>query len=264
MSRAGLHRQKKPSTQQPNEGQQYGSYRIVPPRQQAQKCSGKTDLCREVINTTLRSFPSYTSETEIKSLYQKNAGEEALSRCEDEMYEMDILLETVRRFIAILDEFYENNSEDDSVDFSKHGINECIYRELLCKIYGERGAEMFDVLKKTPQKCLLIIKQRLEQKQMEWREIQGEWCQIWKKVQEKNYHRSLESRVQSARTACCKEQCPPCVTDMKTLLEKGDSERTFSFQTEDIMQDMHAVIVRTVKRKSFYDQGRAECRGGIC
>ncbi|XP_033936002.1 LOW QUALITY PROTEIN: uncharacterized protein [Pseudochaenichthys georgianus] len=62
------------------------SYRALPKTYQQPKCSGRTALCKEVLNDTWVSFPSWSEDSTFVSS-KKTPYEEQLHRCEDERFE---------------------------------------------------------------------------------------------------------------------------------------------------------------------------------
>uniref|UniRef100_UPI00358F1ACD paired amphipathic helix protein Sin3b-like n=1 Tax=Myxine glutinosa TaxID=7769 RepID=UPI00358F1ACD len=62
------------------------SYRALPESYQQPKCSGRTALCREVLNDIWVSFPSWSEDSTFVSS-KKTQYEEHIYRCEDERFE---------------------------------------------------------------------------------------------------------------------------------------------------------------------------------
>ncbi|OWK12125.1 hypothetical protein Celaphus_00003018 [Cervus elaphus hippelaphus] len=63
------------------------SYRALPKTYQQPKCSGRTAICKEVLNDTWVSFPSWSEDSTFVSS-KKTPYEEQLHRCEDERFEV--------------------------------------------------------------------------------------------------------------------------------------------------------------------------------
>jgi paired amphipathic helix protein Sin3a len=55
-------------------------------------CSGRTELCNEVLNDTWVSMPTGSEEGTFKNL-RKNQYEEMLFKCEDDRFELDLVIE---------------------------------------------------------------------------------------------------------------------------------------------------------------------------
>ncbi|EEC13644.1 sin3b, putative, partial [Ixodes scapularis] len=68
----------------------YGaSYRALPKNIVQPKCSGRTQLCKEVLNDTWVSFPSWSEDSTFVSS-RKTQYEEYIYRCEDERFEVGL------------------------------------------------------------------------------------------------------------------------------------------------------------------------------
>ena len=63
------------------------SYRALPESYQQPKCSGRDDLCREVLNDRWVSFPTFSEDSTFVNS-KKTLFEEHIYRCEDERYEV--------------------------------------------------------------------------------------------------------------------------------------------------------------------------------
>ncbi|RXM93680.1 Paired amphipathic helix protein Sin3b [Acipenser ruthenus] len=72
------------------------SYRALPKTYQQPKCTGRTAICKEVLNDTWVSFPSWSEDSTFVSS-KKTPYEEQLHRCEDERFEVLIRTEAVMR-----------------------------------------------------------------------------------------------------------------------------------------------------------------------
>ncbi|CAG0915392.1 unnamed protein product [Notodromas monacha] len=84
------------------------SYCEVPKeRQRAENFSNYTPLCREVLNHEWVSFPSWSEDSTFVSM-RKTQYEEYIYRCEDERYELDMLIETNKRAIDHFERILEN------------------------------------------------------------------------------------------------------------------------------------------------------------
>ena len=64
------------------------------------KCSGRTQLCREVLNDTWVSFPAWSEDSQFVTS-RKTQYEEFIYRTEDERFEFDVILETNKDTIKV-------------------------------------------------------------------------------------------------------------------------------------------------------------------
>ncbi|KAG9331276.1 hypothetical protein JZ751_019543 [Albula glossodonta] len=78
------------------------SYRALPKSYQQPKCTGRTPLCKEVLNDTWVSFPSWSEDSTFVSS-KKTPYEEHIYRCEDERFELDVVLEANLATIRVLE-----------------------------------------------------------------------------------------------------------------------------------------------------------------
>ena len=75
----------------------YGaSYRALPKSFCQPKCGGRSNLCKEVLNDTWVSFPSWSEDSQFVSS-RKTQFEEHIYRCEDERFEVCIYLNFLRQ-----------------------------------------------------------------------------------------------------------------------------------------------------------------------
>jgi paired amphipathic helix protein Sin3a len=73
----------------------YGaSYRALPKTYVQPKCSGRTSLCKEVLNDTWVSFPSWSEDSTFVTS-RKTQFEEHIYRCEDERFEVCNMVITI-------------------------------------------------------------------------------------------------------------------------------------------------------------------------
>lgn len=72
----------------------YGaSYRALPSSYIQPKCSGRTQLCREVLNDTWVSIPTWSEDSTFVTS-RKSMFEEQIYKTEDERFELDMVIET--------------------------------------------------------------------------------------------------------------------------------------------------------------------------
>ncbi|EDQ91231.1 uncharacterized protein MONBRDRAFT_31471 [Monosiga brevicollis MX1] len=181
------------------------SYRLLPTTHQKLRCSGRRHLepnIAKVLNDKYVSFPVWTSEDSSFVASKKNAHEEALFRCEDERFELDLILEcnlaTIRVLEMVMHEL-QLRPEDQRRTYSFNiknlgGRSESIHRKAVSRIYGPRTDDVLQALRRDPYAHIPIVLQRLKQKQQEWRKVQRAWNESWRDVIEKNYLKSLDNK----------------------------------------------------------------------
>ncbi|XP_042497948.1 paired amphipathic helix protein Sin3-like 4 isoform X3 [Macadamia integrifolia] len=172
------------------------SYRLLPKNYQTPAASQRTKLGAQVLNDNWVSVTSGSEDYSFKHM-RKNQYEESLFRCEDDRFELDMLLESVnvttKRVEELLEKFNDNTIKPDSlVRIEDHftALNlRCIER-----LYGDHGLDVMDVLRKNSTLSLPVILTRLKQKQEEWTRCRADFNKVWAEIYAKNYHKSLDHR----------------------------------------------------------------------
>ncbi|XP_050955909.1 SIN3 transcription regulator family member Aa isoform X1 [Labeo rohita] len=246
------------------------SYRALPKSYQLPKCTGRTSLCKEVLNDTWVSFPSWSEDSTFVSS-KKTQYEEHMYRCEDERFELDVVLETNLATIRVLEAVQKKLSRMSAEEQAKFrldntlgGCSEIIHRKAIQRIYGDKALDIIDGLKKNPAVSVPIVLKRLKLKEEEWREAQRGFNKIWREQNEKYYLKSLDHQGINFKQNDTK------VLRSKTLLNEIESifdERqeqasednnpsptgphlTLTYEDRQILEDAAALIIHHVKRQS--------------
>uniref|UniRef100_A0A0D9WBP3 Histone deacetylase interacting domain-containing protein n=1 Tax=Leersia perrieri TaxID=77586 RepID=A0A0D9WBP3_9ORYZ len=172
------------------------SYRLLPKNYPMPPASCRTDLGASVLNDLWVSVTSGSEDYSFKHM-RKNQYEESLFRCEDDRFELDMLLESVivaiKRVEELIDKMQDNSIKPDSpirIDEHLTPLNlRCIER-----LYGDHGLDVMDVLRKNASVALPVILTRLKQKQDEWSRCRTDFNKVWAEIYAKNYHKSLDHR----------------------------------------------------------------------
>ncbi|GMJ13159.1 SIN3-like 4 [Hibiscus trionum] len=172
------------------------SYRLLPKNYPIPSASQRTELGSEVLNDHWVSVTSGSEDYSFKHM-RKNQYEESLFRCEDDRFELDMLLESVNATTKRVEELLEKiNSNiikiDNPIRIEEHlsALNlRCIER-----LYGDHGLDVMDVLRKNAHLALPVILTRLKQKQEEWARCRSDFNKVWAEIYAKNYHKSLDHR----------------------------------------------------------------------
>ncbi|KAE8632435.1 hypothetical protein XENTR_v10001548 [Xenopus tropicalis] len=177
------------------------SYRALPKSFPHPKCSGRTALCKEVLNDTWVSFPSWSEDSTFVSS-KKTPYEEQLHRCEDERFELDVVLETNLATIRVLESVQKKLSRMSPEDQEKFrlddrlgGTSEVIQRRAIYRIYGDKAPDIVESLKKNPVTAVPVVLKRLKAKEEEWREAQRGFNKIWREQYERAYLKSLDHQA---------------------------------------------------------------------
>ncbi|WCJ21740.1 Paired amphipathic helix protein Sin3-like 4 [Euphorbia peplus] len=172
------------------------SYRLLPKNYPIPSASQRTELGAEVLNDHWVSVTSGSEDYSFKHM-RKNQYEESLFRCEDDRFELDMLLESVnvttKRVEEMLEKINNNIIKTETpirIDDHLTALNiRCIER-----LYGDHGLDVLEVLRKNTSLALPVILTRLKQKQEEWARCRADFNKVWAEIYSKNYHKSLDHR----------------------------------------------------------------------
>ncbi|RXH79636.1 hypothetical protein DVH24_040783 [Malus domestica] len=179
------------------------SYRLLPKNYPIPSASQRTELGSEVLNDHWVSVTSGSEDYSFKHM-RKNQYEESLFRCEDDRFELDMLLESVnvttKRVEELLEKVNNNTIKMDSpIRIEEHFTGYILHftaLNLRCieRLYGDHGLDVMDVLRKNAPLALPVILTRLKQKQEEWARCRSDFNKVWADIYAKNYHKSLDHR----------------------------------------------------------------------
>lgn len=174
------------------------SYCALPKSHENVKCSGRTSLCRDVLNDTWVSFPTWAEDSTFVTS-RKTQYEEFIYRCEDERFELDVVIETNSATIRVLEGVQKKLSRMSPDEVSRFRMDEClggtsptIHQRALKRIYGDKAADIIQGLKKNPVVAVPVVLRRLKAKEEEWREAQKGFNKQWREQNEKYYLKSLD------------------------------------------------------------------------
>ncbi|KAK6913176.1 Paired amphipathic helix [Dillenia turbinata] len=172
------------------------SYRLLPDDYPIQTASQRNELHYEVLNDNWVSVTSGSEDYSFKHM-RRNQYEESLFRCEDDRFELDMLLESVSSAAKRVEELI-NNVNDKKISL-EGPINLDEYFTVLnvrCieRLYGDHGLDVIDILRKSPALALPVILARLKQKQEEWTRCQSDFNRVWADIYAKNHYKSLDHR----------------------------------------------------------------------
>ncbi|GJQ13517.1 hypothetical protein GpartN1_g5308.t1 [Galdieria partita] len=173
------------------------SYRKLPDNFPRPSCSGRGPLENAVLNDSWVSLPTGSEDFSFKHM-RKNQYEDNLFRCEDDRYELDMVIETNAATIAKLEPIaaavQQMTLEQRSRYALAEGILSPIHLKAIERIYGEHGPSVVEQVKQSPSVTVGIVLSRLKQKDVEWRRTRLEMNKMWRETVEKNYYKSLDHR----------------------------------------------------------------------
>ncbi|GAB2241729.1 hypothetical protein Droror1_Dr00018504 [Drosera rotundifolia] len=172
------------------------SYRLLPKNYPIPLVSHRTEIGAEVLNDHWVSVTSGSEDYSFKHM-RKNQYEESLFRCEDDRFELDILLESanaaIRRVEELLDKINRNVIRTDiPIRIEEHLT--ALHLRCIERLYGDHGLDVMEVLRKNAALALPVILTRLKQKQEEWARCRTDFNKVWGEIYAKNYYKSLDHR----------------------------------------------------------------------
>ncbi|XP_043946674.1 paired amphipathic helix protein Sin3b [Protopterus annectens] len=245
------------------------SYRALPKTYQQPKCGGRTTLCKEVLNDTWVSFPSWSEDSTFVSS-KKTPYEEQLHRCEDERFELDVVLETNLATIRVLESLQKKISRMSQEDQEKFRLDDClggtsevIQRRAIYRIYGDKAQEIIESLKKSPATAVPVVLKRLKAKEEEWREAQQGFNKIWREQYEKAYLKSLDHQgvnfkqndIKALRSKSLLNEIESAYDEhQEQNLVEGSSTLTgphlmYTYEDKQILEDVASLIIYHVKQQ---------------
>ena len=101
------------------------SYRALPKSYTQPKCTGRTHLCKELLNDVWVSLPSWSEDTQFPGT-RKTQHEEYIYKCEDERFELDVVIETNLSTIKVLEGVQKKLSRMCSDEQQKYRLDNCM------------------------------------------------------------------------------------------------------------------------------------------
>uniref|UniRef100_A0A673B9P7 Paired amphipathic helix protein Sin3b n=1 Tax=Sphaeramia orbicularis TaxID=375764 RepID=A0A673B9P7_9TELE len=242
------------------------SYRALPKTYQQPKCSGRTALCKEVLNDTWVSFPSWSEDSTFVSS-KKTPYEEQLHRCEDELVLHTTNLATIRVLESVQKKLSRLSPEDQDrfrLDDCLGGTSEVIQRRAVYRIYGDKAPEIIEGLKRSPATAVPVVLKRLKAKEEEWREAQQGFNKIWREQYEKAYLKSLDHQGVNFKQNDMKAlRSKSLLNEIESVYDERQEQSTeeggvasssephmvFTYEDKQILEDAASLIIYHVKRQ---------------
>lgn len=249
----------------------YGaSYRALPKNIVQPKCSGRTQLCKEVLNDTWVSFPSWSEDSTFVSS-RKTQYEEYIYRCEDERFELDVVVETNLSTIRVLEAVQKKMQRLGAEERQRFqlgdnlgGTSAVLQQQAIRRIYGDKAADIVEGLKRNPVVAVPLVLRRLKAKEEEWREAQKSFNKIWRDQNEKYYLKSLDHQgitfkqndVKFLRSKSLLNEIEAIYEERREQMEEGTGEvpvgphMTLPYLDRSILEDAANLIIHHVKRQT--------------
>ncbi|KAI3716990.1 hypothetical protein L1987_68268 [Smallanthus sonchifolius] len=239
------------------------SYRLLPDDYPIPSVSQRSELGSQVLNERWVSVTSGSEDYSFKHM-RRNQYEESLFRCEDDRFELDMLLESVSSTAKRAEDLLNSiNNKSIGTDVPIRIQDHFTALDLRCieRLYGDHGLDVMDILRRNPSLALPIILTRLKQKQEDWTKCRSDFNKVWAEIYAKNHYKSLDHRSfyfkqQDSKNLSTKS----LVAEIKEIKEKNQKDADvllriaagsrhyiapnleFEFTDNDIHQDLLKLI----------------------
>ncbi|KAL3629289.1 hypothetical protein CASFOL_026511 [Castilleja foliolosa] len=203
------------------------SYRLLPEDYPIASASQRSELGAQVLNDHWVSVTSGSEDYSFNHM-RRNQFEESLFRCEDDRFELDMLLESVsstaKRAEELLNKITNNSLGSNGVIRIEEYFTALSLR-CIERLYGDHGLDVVDILRKNPSMALPVILTRLKQKQEDWTKCRSDFNKVWADIYSKNHYKSLDHRSfyfkqQDSKNLSTKS----LVAEIKEIKEKRQKE----------------------------------------
>uniref|UniRef100_A0A7S0GW34 Histone deacetylase interacting domain-containing protein n=1 Tax=Micromonas pusilla TaxID=38833 RepID=A0A7S0GW34_MICPS len=246
------------------------SYRLLPAAFPKAPASGRTPLCDAHLNDNWVSVTSGSEDYSFKAM-RKNQYEEALFRCEDDRFELDMVLETTKATVEALEPIQakiESLAPEQRATYRlAEGVLTPVHLRSIERLYGigtDQGSDIRRMIQDYPAVTCPIVLARLREKEAEWKKVKTEVTPVWVDVYEKNYNKSLDHRSFYFKQTDKKALSAKGMTgeikeasDKKKLSDEavakggalatekkigGDPDLVFTYQERAVHDDVYAVL----------------------
>ncbi|CAN6305039.1 unnamed protein product [Urochloa humidicola] len=218
------------------------SYYLLPKKCLTLKSSYRTKLGKSIFNDTLVSATS--GREDCFKFRIKNHYEENIFKCEDDMFESDMVL---HRYKATAD-FIGNLQDHVSSDIKIQEHLTPLHRRCIEQLYDEHGLDMLDALCENTDTstALVILHSRLNQKIDDLSEARFSLNKMWSSIIANNYHRSLDHRSSSFKQLDKRRMSPKALLAEAreinmAMLNNGPCNNQSSLLSENVLKntDLH-------------------------
>lgn len=150
------------------------------------------------INGQWVSVP-YGSEDVSFRNFRKNAFEDALFKCEDERFDLDMVIENASYTLRLLERALEDANSLSAEQQKTFTLDDRIFSKIRLRpinsIYSEHSSKIIEMLKNSPIRSMPVVISRIKMKIDAWRKTRKyDSERVWKETIEKNYYKSLDHR----------------------------------------------------------------------
>ncbi|KAF3916821.1 hypothetical protein ABW20_dc0109105 [Dactylellina cionopaga] len=249
------------------------SYRLLPKLEATKPCSGRDDMCREVLNDEWASHPTWASEDSGFVGHKKNQYEEMLHRVEEERHDYDFHIEANLRTIQLLEPIAQRiatMTPEEKIAFKLSpglgGQSRTIYQRCIKKVYREEGLETIKQLHEQPAYAVPIILRRLKQKDEEWRFAQREWNKVWREQTAKIFYKSLDHQGNTFKQNDKRNSTNRhFITEIDALYKTADASASdkshhlnFKFPDLDVLSDICRLLTVQLDKEGAYSHSERQ------
>jgi hypothetical protein len=173
------------------------SYKKLPKDYVSPACSSRTAWHSSILNDRWVALSSGSEDYSFKD-FRRNQYEMSLFKCEDDRYELDMLIERTAGAVRCLSALQEGIGEGAGADaVGKNSVVGTLKPQhigLIDMVYGDNATELLDNIDRAPHAAIPVLLQRLRQKHAEWCKARRDMNKIWREVYKDNYYKSLDHR----------------------------------------------------------------------
>jgi len=180
------------------------SYRQLPEDVVQPRCSGRHPDAAAVLNDYFVSKPTggeggggHNDNVNTAGGRLKNQYNENLQKSEDDLFELDMMIQTNDAARKRLEQLYKTVMQAKSVKHIQSAATmeiPPVEKRAISRLYSEHGNKVLNLLKKMPETTIPVVLKRLREKGLEWESLKGEMKSVWKSVAQKNYFKAHDFR----------------------------------------------------------------------
>merc|ERR1712154_679940 len=123
----------------------------------------------------------------LKNIYNEN-----LQKSEDDLFELDMMIQTNDAARKRLEVIYKTVMQPKTI---KNNLEiPAVEKRAISRLYSEHGNKVLNLLKKMPETTIPVVLKRLREKSNEWEALKNEMKSCWKAVAAKNYFKAHDFR----------------------------------------------------------------------
>ncbi|OMJ92886.1 hypothetical protein SteCoe_4218 [Stentor coeruleus] len=186
------------------------------------------------INGIWVSVP-YGSEDFSFRHFRKNIFEDALFKCEDERFELDMATENASYTLKLLEKALEKANELTPEQQKNFTLDEKIFSKIrlrpILSIYSDHAQKIIEMLRVSPIKSLPVVISRIRSKVETWRKTSKfDSERVWKEIAEKNFYKSLDHR------SFYFKQNEKRMTNPKAFLTEAKARHTYKEEAKNTLR----------------------------